>query len=293
MLISVLVCTYNRPLLLGKCLESIFDQITKYEYEVIVVDNDERQSAKEIVQYFEGRIEYIIEPNLGLANVRNKAVEIAKGEYILFIDDDEVADFDWIENMVNAQHRYNADAVFGQVYYKVPNHFPSYIRSSIYFNRKKIENGKKLLLNEGYCGNTLVRRSLFQLRIPSFNPEFNNTGGEDSDFFNFLIRNEYKLVFCSDAKIVETQDENRKSLIWFYKRAFNSGVNYTSIICGKKKRLHLINTIICVLNILFNLFQLLYISILSILFFNRYFLSLVLKIGTINGKIRGVLSIIK
>src|SRR5262245_39860520 len=93
--ISICIPTYKRPGMLARCLDGVTSQCAKgFTYSVVVVDNDINQSASSTVR---GRaisspvdIIYAVEstPNISLA--RNKAVATARGEYIAFLDDDEV-----------------------------------------------------------------------------------------------------------------------------------------------------------------------------------------------------------
>ena len=131
-MISILICTYKRPLLLKKCIDSIFKQITTHEYEVIVCDNDSNESGRDVVANYE-RVIYCVQPLQGLSNARNKVVSIASGDFVLFIDDDEYAAPNWISSIMDCQLKYKADVVLGRVVYEIPDSFPIYIKKSIYF----------------------------------------------------------------------------------------------------------------------------------------------------------------
>jgi len=247
-----------------------------------VIDNDVSQTAKNIVEKIDFPIRYYIEFEKGLASVRNKAVEVSHGEFILFIDDDEEAESDWLQNMVNTQLKYNADAVFGKVVYVIPNHFPIHVRQSNYFKRKNIVTGQKLNYNEGYSGNTLVRKALCFLRSPCFKIDFNESGGEDTDFFNFLISQNCKLVYCNEAVIYETQDERRLYGSWYFNRGLNAGLNFTNNFILPmsiyKKYLNVIASFIYLL-----------LSILLFLIYpSRYKISLYYRAGILMGKLKGI-----
>lgn len=226
--ITVAICTYKRPKLLEKCIESVLNQNAESNYGVIVIDNDIEESARGIVEKLNSKVQYFVQPLKGLSYARNMAVSKANGEFILFIDDDEYADKNWLSNMVDCQKKHQADVVLGKVVYEIPEKFPSYIKKSSYFIRKNRVTGEKAMLNEGYTGNTLVRKKLFNLRTPSFLTEFNHTGGEDSDFFNFLLSKKINIVFSNEATVYETQDDQRLKASWFYKRGYRAGYNYSS-----------------------------------------------------------------
>lgn len=282
-MISVLICTYKRPILLQKCIESVLYQNTKSEYEVIVIDNDVEKSAQQIVEKYRTKIQYFFQPLKGLSYARNMAVSKANGEFILFIDDDEYADINWISYMIDCQKKYQADVVLGKVVYEIPEKFPSYIKKSSYFIRKNRITGEKAISNEGYTGNTLVRKELFKLRTPSFLIEFNHTGGEDSEFFNFLLFKKAKIVFTDDAVIYETQDDQRLKVSWFYKRGYRAGYNYSSHLFKNN------NAFIAFIKLLYSVFGGLIVSLvfaLKTLFMPyKYFIKMVTKMANQFGKL--------
>lgn len=281
--ITIAICTYNRPLLLKKCIESVLMQNTDYDYEVIVIDNDARKTAQEVVEKYKSRVQYYFQPLKGLSYARNMAISKANGEFLLFIDDDEYADRDWLNNMVSCQEKYSADVVLGKVIYEIPDHFPSYIKKSSFFIRKGIVTGKEAEINEGYTGNTLVSRELFDLRTPAFLEEFNHTGGEDSEFFNFLLAKKAKIIFSNEAVIYETQDVKRLKISWFYKRGYRSGYNYSRYLLKSNDfftgRIRLLYSI---LGGLILSFILIFRTIFNP---NKYFIKMLAKIGNQLGKI--------
>lgn len=97
-LISVVICTRDRPQQLKICLRSLLQQ--RYPvFEVIIVDNAPmgdavRKIAAELMT--DRQFGYIVEPRPGLSWARNTGVAIAKGEVIAFLDDDDEADPYWL-----------------------------------------------------------------------------------------------------------------------------------------------------------------------------------------------------
>lgn len=279
-MISVVICTYKRPLLLKKCIDSVINQITDFKYEIIVCDNDIEESAREIVTLY-SNLQYHIESLKGHSHVRNTAVSKAKGEFVLFIDDDEFAELNWISSMIECQIKFNADVIFGRVVYIVPEDYPNYVKKSIYFNRRELTTGNLAQLNDGYTGNTLIRRSLFSLRTPSFLNSFNNVGGEDTDFFNFLYEYGSKLIFCNEAIIYEIQDEERKKVSWFYKRGYHGGRGYVKRMIDQNQYYN----VVIVKSILTDILLVIGLSIKCIFFPYKFLVILVYKTAWLIGKI--------
>lgn len=89
-LITIAIATYNRKKLLREALQSVLDQ--NYEqYEIVVVDDGSEENTQEIVEEFHSpKIRFFAnEKNRGRPYTRNKCIEEARGEYILWLDDDD------------------------------------------------------------------------------------------------------------------------------------------------------------------------------------------------------------
>lgn len=101
-LISVIIPTFNRNKLLVKCLNSLADQTIKPD-EIIIIDNSINKNAKDLFLKYKNKIKkikirYFSEEKKGTSFARNLGIKNAKGKYLLFIDDDCVADKFLIEN---------------------------------------------------------------------------------------------------------------------------------------------------------------------------------------------------
>ena len=88
---SVVIPTYNCCELLKRALTSVFSQ-TYQNFEIIVVDNSSTDNTKTVVKNFKNdRIKYIEVNNNGvIAYSRNKGIENSRGEWIVFLDSDDV-----------------------------------------------------------------------------------------------------------------------------------------------------------------------------------------------------------
>ncbi len=101
--ISVVVCTHDRPALLGGALRSVVQQdLPRRSYEVIVVDNGPRAAAREVVDSTGQDIRYVREPVAGLSRARNTGWRAARGRWVALLDDDAVADSSWLRWMLTA-----------------------------------------------------------------------------------------------------------------------------------------------------------------------------------------------
>jgi len=88
------ICTRDRPELLDRCLASVSRLEYPRPFEVIVVDNAPNMPAREICQRWTAR--YILEPTKGLSRARNCGARHASGDLVMYLDDDAVAEPQWL-----------------------------------------------------------------------------------------------------------------------------------------------------------------------------------------------------
>lgn len=98
--ISIIVPTYNYAHFIVDCLESIFSQTYK-DFEVIVVDDGSTDDTAQVLEKYKGRIRYIHQENRGLPAARNTGIRAAQGEYLAFLDSDDL----WLPNKLDEQIR--------------------------------------------------------------------------------------------------------------------------------------------------------------------------------------------
>ena len=93
-LISIIVPVYNVEQYLSRCVDSLVNQ-TYHNIEIILVDDGSPDRSGEICDEYakkDKRVKVIHQSNGGLSDARNTALDIAKGDYLMFVDSD-----DWIE----------------------------------------------------------------------------------------------------------------------------------------------------------------------------------------------------
>lgn len=103
-MLTAIICTYNRAKYIGKLLESIAaNDLPKSEYEILLVDNNCTDNTREICEAFAAehqdvRFRYTIEPEQGLSAARNRGIKEAKGDIIVYIDDDALVDSHYLRD---------------------------------------------------------------------------------------------------------------------------------------------------------------------------------------------------
>lgn len=231
--IDICIATHKRPALLRQLLESINRQkLPPSVYlKIIVVDNDVNHSAQTVVSAFKDNsnwpVKYDIEPMKNIARARNRALFHAKGDYVLFVDDDEYASDGWISNLLQTANYYKADVVFGPVLPIYPKNTPGWIIKGKFFERPRFETGT--VRAHGGTGNTFVKRNCLSTLSKCFDPQYGVTGGEDVDLFNRLKLRGYQMVWSDEALVYEHVPYERMAVRWLTRRALRGGQTFGRI----------------------------------------------------------------
>ena len=107
-MLSIIICTYNREKYIRPLLESIAkNDYPTTDYEIILVDNNCTDNTHGVCEQFaaahkEVAFRYVIESEQGLSAARNKGIKEAKGDIIIYVDDDALVDSDYIR--IYAEH---------------------------------------------------------------------------------------------------------------------------------------------------------------------------------------------
>jgi glycosyltransferase involved in cell wall biosynthesis len=207
----------------------LFQQVTSRDFEIVVIDNDAKESGCSIVEAFQElarkrgvRLCYLVESEQNIALARNKAVNNISRQYVAFIDDDESAAPHWLESLCNTMEHYQADAVFGPVLKIFPEAFPPWLRKSALFANPSMVTGARP--RRGIAtGNVLLRKATTLINPGPFDPAFGRTGGEDTRLFQSLREMGCYFVWCNEAVVHETQEEERRRLRWHIRRGYRDG----------------------------------------------------------------------
>jgi succinoglycan biosynthesis protein ExoM len=221
------VCTFKRPQRLEELLRRLRHQRTEsvFTYSVVVVDNDHARSAEAVVASCQSdgllRIDYHHEPNRNIALARNRAVQNAAGDFVAFIDDDEIPVEDWLLRLYQASRLYNADAVLGPVNPQYDTKPPDWVIKGKFFDRPRCPTGTVLPWHNTRTGNVLLARRVFDDGRTLFRPEFRHS--EDQDFFKRVTANGRLVVWCDEAVVHEIQGAERFRITYFVKRGLLRG----------------------------------------------------------------------
>ena len=206
--ISVCICTYKRPYLLKRLLVKLTKQKTEglFSYSVVVADNDYKKTAKHVVSEFAAStsisVTYCFEAEQNIALARNKTLENAKGDFIAFIDDDEIPAVDWLYNLFKTCNTFGVDGVLGPVKPYFDHNPPRWIVKLKSVERPAHNTGYEIDWPETRTGNVLFKKKIIDEEILPFRPEF-GTGSEDVDFFRRMMEKGGVFVWCDNAVVNE------------------------------------------------------------------------------------------
>ena len=181
--ISVVVPTYNRPHLLHKCLQSLFNQnFNKNEYEIIVVSDGSDETTEEKVTEYKGSLVTIFYCSLpikqGPAAARNRGWKSAKGILVAFTDDDCIPDDNWLKEIWNFYNHEQNIAYTGKVI--VPISKPP---TDFELNTSRLE------VAEFVTANCICTKEAL-IKVKGFDERFKAAWREDSDLhFKLLEHN--------------------------------------------------------------------------------------------------------
>jgi O-antigen biosynthesis protein len=212
-LVTVAVCTRNRPADLGRCLDALM-QLDYPALDVLVVDNaPDGDATARLVAGRYPRVRHVCEPRPGLDWARNRAIQEARGEILAFTDDDAIVDPGWVTALVrvfaedpevmavtglvvpyeletDAQHLFERYGGFGRGYEREWHSVP-----------RRPDRADTLYIGAGLYGtgaNMAYRRRVFET-IGTFDPALDvgtvTLGGGDLDMFFRVLHHGLLLVY--------------------------------------------------------------------------------------------------
>ena len=110
-LVSIVVPVYNVMQYLDACMESILNQ-SYHRIEVILVDDGSTDGSGQKCDYYsriDSRVIVLHKENGGLSDARNKGIALAKGDYIMFVDSDDIISLNIVDYLLGLCEQYSAD----------------------------------------------------------------------------------------------------------------------------------------------------------------------------------------
>jgi len=217
---------------LRKLLESIAAQraVQHVGIMVFVADNDpDRHQAldvsNELALSFPWPLSCTIIEERGISSARNAILDEARRcgvDFIAMLDDDEVADPTWLSELLDCQHRFDADVVGGRVLFDFEVQPSTSVRNSGIFDVPPWKEGPAPLLYA--AGNLLIKtQALSRARWPRFDLSFGLTGGEDGEFLRRMSKENVRFGWSPTAIVRESVPKTRSNGAWVLHRSWRKG----------------------------------------------------------------------
>ena len=179
-ILSIIIPLYNCEKYIKQCLDTIFRQeMNESEFEVIVIDDGSKDSGYSLASEYAKRHQNILvikQENQGVACARNNALEKATGDYVMFVDADDMLVTGSLKPLLNIAVENKADIVKA-AHKEVPEDAVCEDFSSSHDNCSiQVMTGEEAIVNvtrmkEGYCWGYLISRKLITDNRLSFPPK--------------------------------------------------------------------------------------------------------------------------
>tara|TARA_B100001093_G_C26794601_1_gene1000538 strand:+ start:110 stop:1027 length:918 start_codon:yes stop_codon:yes gene_type:complete len=238
--LSIVICTYNRSSFLREGLEAIVQQRLAFldvPIELIVLDNNSSDDTSSVVEEFQNEFSsislvYYLEKQQGLSYSRNRAIQIAKGKFIAFLDDDAVVNANWLTSLLHGINHIDAQVFGGPIYPRFEIPCPAWIDSNYFIRKFKKNNGYLYGLSQidGFAGgNVCFKKDVFD-QIGCFDTSIGMIGntlglGEETDLFARLYDSSYraKLYNLQEMSIIHFEAEWKLNSLYLKNRISLSG----------------------------------------------------------------------
>lgn len=249
---SIGICTYNRSDILKETLKSIVKYIPHDNIEIIIVDNNSKDDTGSIVDEFIANNKnydttYILELNQGLSFARNKVIDSAKYENILFLDDDAVLVSNLTCEYDKAIDEYpNCYILGGKVIPQLNIEYPTWFKKEFYMLYSILDEGNEIKQFPPKLGpigaNFLVKKSY--IGSVRFRTDLGRIGnillsGEETDFLIKIGFNSSNSCYVGTAVVSHYFPVSRYSKTWALERFKQNGISnrklkesYSSLLYG-------------------------------------------------------------
>lgn len=230
----VAVVTYRRCAELARLLPELRRQVRDctdsawhLRGSVLIVDNDPEGSAATVVGDPPcADVTYVAELEPGIAAARNRALTSADAaDLLVFIDDDEWPEPDWLQRLLATYEETRPVGVVGPVISDYAQDPDAWLVAGRFFDRRRLPTGTSVAV--AATNNLLLDlHQLRQLGI-SFDATYGLSGGSDTLFTRLITSRGGRLVWCDEAVVLDKVPPSRLTRRWVLQRAFRSGNSWS------------------------------------------------------------------
>jgi succinoglycan biosynthesis protein ExoM len=239
MVVVICICTYKRSELLERLLLSLrhmqLGELAPKDFRALVVDNYPDGRARLVYDRVSGTLpiemDFVEETQPGRPFARNRAVHEAlrrEGDFIAFIDDDDLPEPDWLLRLIEKQQKTRADIVFGTERQVINADWPAWLKESPLFQKAHMQGVTEYGTPRGLSTyNVLLSRSIIE-KVRSatgliFSPEFARFTGEDTEFFIRAAKSGAAFARADESVINRNYEPHRVTVIGLLREAARLG----------------------------------------------------------------------
>lgn len=238
-MLSLIICTYNRDKYIYNVLKSIADNnFDKTNYEIVLVNNNSTDNTIEECKRFQldfpdVNYQYFLEECQGLSYARNRGIKEAKGDILVYVDDDALVNKEYLQAYSDFFKNYpNAFAAGGPIIPKYETEQPSWMSyytkelvTGYLYKGNQIIEFKKRRYPGG--GNAAFKKEVFD-EIGLFNVDLgrkgnNLLGAEEKDIFDKMEAKAMKYYYIPNAILYHIIPEAKLKKEYFNKLTYSIG----------------------------------------------------------------------
>lgn len=229
--VAVAIPTYRRPHLLAAMLPRVAEQTKSlaaqgFDTEIVVIDNDPERTAEAVVREF-GGVRYVCQPEPGIAAVRNRALDEVSSDALVFIDDDEIPQPEWLTRLVTTWTDSGATGVVGRVRSVFETELDPWVAAGGFWDRVWWPTGT--WVEAAATGNLLLDVAQVRDLGVRFDEGLGLSGGEDTLFTRQLTRRGGRIVWCAESIADDQVPPARTTRRWLMRRAWSQGVSRATV----------------------------------------------------------------
>lgn len=233
--LSIGIVTHDRLVSLRKLFTYLVPAITAYgaRCEVVVANNRGEEDLEKINSILIDTgisklctCQIVVTKKNNISTGRNAILDNAREVHVVFIDDDEYPDVNWLVELVNTMERLNCHLVAGPIIPMFPGNTDKWVRHVDLHNIKGKITGD--CIDYAASGNLLINRQGVEDVL--FLEDLGSSGGEDTEFFLRMRDLGYFLYWSSESIVFEDIPYSRSSAAYMIKKFKSQGRIYRSIL---------------------------------------------------------------
>jgi glycosyltransferase involved in cell wall biosynthesis len=232
--LSVIIPTYNRSAVFGQTIKSAYHALKEFDnYEILVINDSKNQEVVIPIEFSNGVMVYENKKS-GVAAARNYGAYLAKGEWLLFLDDDMILSEDNVNTYfkytelnqkicVNIEWEYPADVLneiskkpFGRFLIKY-----GFTTMRGWSNYPDWDKNAMVLVNAITSPNLFIRKTDF-ISTNGYDESFPYAGFEDYAFSKQLEKNQFKMYIDTNSMMYHNEIDRLEPKAWFERKVRGS-----------------------------------------------------------------------